>query len=185
MTEPLHMTNANAPETPEGFLGPARVVAVAAGRIEAQLGESGPTREVRLGMSFPYTPAPGDELLVIEGRDACYAVGVLSATRPQALSFQGDVDVHAVGGTLTLSGEEGVDLEAPRLTLRGETLRTFAGSVSEKADEAYRWVKGLLTVRAGQAQRVVDGEDHSRSERTVILAKGTVKIDGSYLNLGS
>ena len=39
-------------------------------------------------------------------------------------------------------------------------------------------------MRAGESRRTVDGEDHSRSERSVTLAEGTVRIDGAQVHLG-
>ena len=68
--------------------------------------------------------------------------------------------------------------------MRAETLRTFSRSLTETADTAYRWVKGLLTVRAGESQRAVQGEDYSQCQRSVTLAEETVKIDGHQLQLG-
>lgn len=166
----------------ERFLGPAEVLTGSPLRVRR---EDGREVAVEPGFTFPYTPAPGDRLLVIEGeREAHWAIGVISGRAPEALAFPGDVTVRAVGGTLNLRGDEGVHVEAPLVSLRGEALRTIVGTLSERADAALRLVKDLLTVRAGESRRTVMGEDHSRSKRSVTLAEGTVKIDGGQVHLG-
>lgn len=169
---------------PSDYLGPGRVLEVLpAGGLRVSL-EGGSEAEVSLALAFAYQPSPGDSLL-IAGRDqAWYAIGVLGGSGSPSLSFEGDVDLHAVGGTLTLSGDEGVEVEGREVTLRADTLRTFAGSLSEKADEAYRWVTGLVTLRAGQSRRVIEGEDYNQSQDSIHLAKGTVKIDGHQIHIG-
>lgn len=176
-----------------GYLGPGRVLEVSPRGVLVRLegadsaeatGPEGPQVLAALGFACPYQPAPGDELLIMGRSEHYYAVGVLSGANPGGLHFEGDLDLRAVGGTLTLSGDEGVEVEGQRITLRADALRTFAGSLSEKADEAYRWVKGLTTLRAGESRRVIEGEDYNQSHDSIHLAKGTVKIDGHQIHMG-
>jgi hypothetical protein len=167
------------------YLGPATVLPNRDSGMWVGL-EDGSSAEVsvELAFTFPYAPLEGDRLLVI-GRDGQhFAIGVLAGSGRPTLAFQGDVDLHAVGGSLNLRGGSGVRVEAPEIVLRAETLRTFSHSMTETADTAYRWVKGLLTVRAGESQRAVQGEDYSQCKRSVTLAEETVKIDGHQLQLG-
>ncbi len=171
--------------TQEGYLGPGRVVETDGRRVEVLLDDGqGPRRPVELALTFPYEPAPGDRLLVVGQGSEHYAIGLLSGRAPSSLAFQGDVEVHAVGGTLTLHGDEGIEVDAPRVTLRARTLRAFAETLHEKADEIQLWVSGLLNVQAGEARRVVTGEDRSVAGQQVILAKGAVKVDGHSVQLG-
>lgn len=174
-----------SPNADSDTLGPGRVVRVGPRSVTVQL-EDGAKQEVsvELALSFPYRPVVDDRLLVVgkEGEQH-YAIGVLSGSAPAELSFQGDVSLHAVNGRLSLHGDA-VEIDAPRVTLRAKTLQTFAGSLTETADSAYRWVKGLLTVRAGESFRVVTGEDRSQAEEVVILSKTTVKVDGNNVQLG-
>lgn len=169
------------------FLGPAEVLPPAA--LPAPLlrvrREDGLEAEVTLAVTFPCAPASGDVLLVCEDeRGRHWAIGVISGRAPEALAFPGDVTLRAVGGTLSLRGDAGLELTSPQITVRGETLRTFAESLTEKADTAYRWVRELLTVRAGASRRTVLGEDSSRSKRSVTLAEGTLKVDAHQVHLG-
>lgn len=170
----------------DDYLGPGEVLAAdSAPRV--RLGDEAGRAEVpvELALAFPYAPRPGDRLLVVRRAGGpAYAIGVLSGAAQAALRFEGDVDLWAVGGTLSLRGGEGVEVEAPRVSLRAEALRTFAETVTERADSAYRWVKDLLTVRAGESRRTVHGEDHSRARRSVTLAEETLKIDGHQVHLG-
>lgn len=172
-----------APDT--AYLGPATVVR-AEGRSAVVCLANASTAEVRaqLAFTFPYEPQVGDSLLVMGQEHGYYAVGVLAGAGKASLEFQGDVDVRAFGGTLRLTSDEKVEIEAPRITMRAGVLRTLAHSISEKADQMHRWVRGLLAVRAGTSRRTIDGEDSTRCHDSVTLAKETVKIDGDQLHLG-
>jgi hypothetical protein len=182
-----HDTTSPAPTgTPApAYLGPATVVRAGGRTVVVGLANA-PGAEVRaqLAFTFPYEPQVGDSLLVMGQDDGFYAVGVLGGSGKASLEFHGDVDVRAFGGTLRLASDETVEIEAPRITLRAGVLRTLAQSISEKADQMHRWVRGLLAVRAGKSRRTIDGEDSTRCQDSVTLAKDTVKIDGDQLHLG-
>ncbi|MBL8723408.1 MAG: DUF3540 domain-containing protein [Planctomycetes bacterium] len=167
------------------YLGPARVLAVRPGTSRVALG-GGDARTVDASHAFglPFQPQVGDELLVMGRCGQWFAVGVLGGARPVALEFPGDVDVRAVGGTLTLASDRAVAIVAPKITLRAGVLRTVARTVVEKAEQVHRWVRGLLALRAGEVRRTVDGLDATRCAESTTLAKGTVKIDGDQLHLG-
>ena len=139
---------------------------------------------VRLALAVPYEPEAGDELLVAGRSGHYFVVGVLSRSLQGQLLFPGDTEIRAVGGTLTLGSDRGVEVEAPRVTVRTGVFRLLAGSVVEKADRMFRWVRGLMVERTGQSERTIDGEDHTRCDSSVTLAKGPVKIDGDQLHLG-
>ncbi|MCA8925184.1 MAG: DUF3540 domain-containing protein [Planctomycetes bacterium] len=168
---------------PASFLGAARVLSFGATTAEVLLGDATPA-EVRFAFSTPYHPAIGDELLVIGQAEEFFAIGVLAGHGKTELALQGDVELRAVGGSLRLTGDRGVSLHAPEVTVQTGALRTFAKSVTEKTDTAYRWVRGLLTQRAGDSHTVVDGEDYSRAETRVSLAAKVNKIDGGSVQLG-
>ena len=89
-----------------------------------------------------------------------------------------------MGGQLNLSGDQGVRVSGPEVTVRAGKLKTFADAVTEKVTSVYQWVKELKTVRAGQSRRVIDGEDYHQSKKSVMRSEGTVKIDGKQIHLG-
>jgi hypothetical protein len=161
----------------------ATVLASLMGCADVRL-DGGEERQAVLAFTFPYVPQAGDRLLVVTQGSEAFAIGVLAGQAQSKLTFSGDVEVRALDGRLHLRGDEGVTLESPQLTIRAQLLRRFAGTVNERVDTAYRWVRELLTVRAGESRRVVEGEDHSRSQRSVTLAEGTVRIDGDQVHLG-
>lgn len=175
-----------SPPAGDGWLGPAEVLAVLPrGRVSARLDDAtATTGEVELALAYAFVPQVGDRLLVLAQGGRRYAVGVLGGTRPATLQFPGDVDVRAVGGTLTLASDHAVTIAAPKVVLRAGTLRTLAHSVVEKAGHAVRWVQGLLAIRAGTSQRTIDGDDSTRCTNSTTLAKGTVTVDGDRLHLG-
>ncbi len=63
-------------------------------------------------------------------------------------------------------------------------VKTFARSIEEKVDTAYRWIKQRLSVRAGDVQRVVEGEDVTRAKNSITVAEEVAKLDGGSVQLG-
>ena len=174
-----------ATDRPTTYLGPAEVLDAHGAALRVRL-EDGTESEVdaRVAMTFPYEPTPGDSLLVLGQDEDHFAVGVLHASRPQALTFHGDAELRTIGGRLTLASDHSVELRAPRVTVHAGLLRRIAGRVVEKADELRRWVRGTLSLRAGNSRRTIDGDDTTRCHNSTTLAKDTVKIDGDQLHLG-
>lgn len=170
----------------DGHLGPAEVVEAGPGRLRVRLLEApgAPVVDAALALAAPFAPAAGDRLLVLARDRQAWAIGVLGAPARLRLELPGDVDIRAVGGTLTLRGDQGVEVEGDQVTLRARLLRTFAGTLTERVDTAFRWVKDQLRVQAGESRRVVQGEDLSHCERSVTLARETVKIDGHQIQIG-
>jgi hypothetical protein len=161
---------------------PASVVSVGDLGVTVAL-EGGGRVVAELALTFPYEPAVGDELLVIGEAGEHFAIGVLGAAAPSALALGEEGELHA-GGVLTVSSEASLHVEAPRVSVRGRALRTFASRLSETAERADTWVRGLLTQRAGEARRVVEGADATCARRSVTLARQKVKIDGGVLDMG-
>ena len=174
-----------APNAHGDWLGPATVVGGSARSPLVELQQEPARRVIATpAFTFPYEPAAGDVLLVVGQDSRWFAVGVIAGSRPTRLHFPGDASIHATGGRLTLSSDQAVEVRAPRVTVRAGVLRTIAESMVEKTDRLRRWVRGLLAIRAGSSNRVVDGEDSTRCENSTTLAKDTVKIDGDQLHLG-
>lgn len=167
------------------YLGPARVTGGKSGQLTVVLDDgAGTAVTAQSAFTFPYSPSVDDSLLVLGQSGQFYAIGVLSGQAPSVLHFPGDVSVQAVEGKLTLTSDQAVEIQAPRVTLRAGILRTIADEVVEKAGSLRRWVRGLMAVRAGRSRRVVDGDDTTRCQNSTTLAKDTVTVDGDQLHLG-
>jgi len=170
----------------DGYLGPAEVLEASPGRLRVRLleAEGAPVVHATSALAVPCAPGPGDTLLVLGQGGQAFAIGVLSGVGPARLELPGDVELRAVGGTLSLHGERGVTVEGEAITLRARALRTFAGTLTERVDTAFRWVKDQLRIQAGESRRVVQGEDLSHCQRSVTLAQETVKVDGHQIQIG-
>lgn len=165
------------------YLGPALVSDVRDGQITMEL-PHGAKVPITLALAYLYQPVPGDVLLVIGNGDSYYGIGVLHATGKAVLSFQGDVDVRAVDGTLRLSGDKGVQLSGPELELHSNKLRMVAGAVVQKFNSVFQRVSGLLHVHAEKAHTSVDGAAFTQSESNTILTKDIMTINGKQIHLG-
>lgn len=166
------------------YLGPGRVLAIGAGKVSVELDDTQTKVEVTPAFTFPYRVQPEDRLLILGQAGTYYAVGVLCGSGPAALHFSGDVSMHAVNGKLTLGSDRAIEIEAPRVTVRAGILRTISDHLVENYGNVRRWVRGLMTIRAGRSRRVIDGDDSTRCKNSTTLAKDTVTIDGDQLHLG-
>lgn len=199
MTSPGESGSATSPPAPDGgegsgYLGAAEVVDAGPGRVRVRLldaptagptgAEAPPVVDATLALAAPFAPAPGDRLLVLARGAEAWAIGVLGAPTRVGLAFPGDVEVRAVGGTLTLRGDRGVEVEGGEVALRARTLRAFAGTLTERVDSAFRWVKDTLRVQAGESRRVVTGEDLTLCATSVTLARETLKLDANQIQIG-
>ncbi|NUP14099.1 MAG: DUF3540 domain-containing protein [Polyangiaceae bacterium] len=165
------------------YLGPGLVSEVRGREVTIEL-PAGGTVVATLALAFLYEPVPGDVLLLIGNADAHYAIGVLHATGKAVLAFHGDVDVHAVDGTLRLSGDRGVQVDAPEVEVHAGKLRMMADSVIQKFNSVYQRVSGLLNTHAGKSHTVVDGASFTQAESGTILTKEVMTINGKQIHLG-
>jgi Protein of unknown function (DUF3540) len=171
---------------PRDYLGPAEVIAVEPTAVTVELPDEQAMCAVRAELAFalPYAPVVGDLLLVIAKDDACYAIGVLRGSGKTSLSLQGDVDLHAEGGTLRLSGDRGIELRGPELDLHAGKLRMVADAVLQNFSSVCQRVKSLLHVHAGETHTLVDGGTFAQSKSAAILTEETVTINGKEIHLG-
>ena len=166
------------------YLGPATVVAVEEGRVAVELpGEAEPIA-VELAFSLPYEPALADTLLVIGRDEKVYAIGVLHGTGRTVLSLQGDVELHARDGALSLSGDKGVKLRGPELEVEAGKIRMVADAVVQKFNSVYQRVSTLLSVRAQEAHTVVEKTSFTQAKNASILTEETVTVNGKQVLLG-
>lgn len=164
------------------YLGPATVVE--GSRAELTIDVAGKRGTARLALAVPYEPVPGDVLLVIGGPAGHWAIGVIDGAGRTAIAVPGDLDIRAIGGTLRLAGDKGVEVEGDAIELRSKKLTAIAGAVVEKFTTVYQRVTEMLSVRAGQRHTVVDGASLEKSKSATILTEETVSINGKQVHLG-
>jgi Protein of unknown function (DUF3540) len=172
-----------APAAARDYLGPAVVVAVDASFLEARLPDGGLVRAA-LALAFPYRPVPDDVVLVVGREGAHYVIGVLRGSGQTTLAFEGDVRVRAVGGKLALVGDEGVQIEGRELEVLVSAVKIVASSMVQKLTTAYQRVTGLLSVRAGEAETLVEGTTTTRAKNGVILTEDKMVVNGKQIFLG-
>ena len=174
----------------EDYLGPARVVSPnapnapnAPGGVRVELPD-GTAVTAQAALAFPYQPAPDDVVLVIGKGGSHYVIGVLQGTGKSVLALHGDVELRAVGGSLTLAGDKGMRLESPELEISAGKLRLMAESIVQRFTHAYQHVREVLSVRAGETHTVVDGTSFAKARSGVILTEEKMAINGKEIHLG-
>jgi hypothetical protein len=168
--------------TPSEYLGPAYVIEVAGGEVRVELREGQEVR-ARLALAFPYRPAEGDTLLVIGRGGDHYVIGVIRGSGSTALAFEGAVDLSATG-PLRIASREAVVVEGPEVAVDAGTLRMAAGAVVQKFTSLYQHVRALWTVRARDAETIIDNGSVTRAKSASILAEQAVTVNGKQIHLG-
>ncbi|HTJ82912.1 MAG TPA: DUF3540 domain-containing protein [Polyangiaceae bacterium] len=163
-------------------LGPREVVAVDSPFVVVSAAD-GTLVQARLARAVPYEPAIGDVLLVIEGGDGAWVIGVVSGSGSTRLQLDGDVEV-AASGVLRLSGGAGVELTGPDVEVRADRLSMIAGRVTQAYHSVRKTVRELLSVHAGEQHTLVDGTSHAQAKSTRILSEQKVTINGREIFLG-
>lgn len=167
----------------DDYLGPAHVVSASGRELSLEM-PSGEIVSATLAVAFPYEPAVGDVLLVIARGASYYGIGVLHGTGRTRLVFPGDVDVRADGGTLRLSGEKGVTIDAPELDVRVGALRMLADAVTQRFATVYQRVTSLLSVHAHESHTAVDESSILKAKNAAILTEEAMSINGKQIHLG-
>lgn len=168
---------------PDDYLGPGHVVEALPHEAVVEI-RGGERVRAQLALSIPYAPAVGDVLLVIGKRDDHYVIGVLHGSGKTSLSFQGAVDLRAIGGPLTLSSDQGIAIHGPELEIQTGKLQIFAGTVVEKFTSLYQRVRGALNVHAGKTHTVVDDASFLTAKNASIVTEETMSINGDQIHLG-
>lgn len=163
-------------------LSPVPVTESAPGKVRV-LTEEG---EVWAGnaLAFPYQPERGDLVLAIGQQGKWFVIGVLKAKGAMHFQFPADAVFSAPRGEITLKAAKGLELHSPNVRLRAGKLELIARSVIEKADTAWRWIKGLMQVRAGRERTDIDEISQTTAKRFLVKAKEDVKLDGDKIYLG-
>lgn len=173
-------------DTPGLVLGPATVVEEGHPRLLVRLPGEATPRSARIALAVPYRAAEGDEVLVL-GRDQdaeLFVVGVLVGAGRVELEVPGDVTVRAVGGTLRLEGDRGVELRGAEVRVESRVLSLLAQKVLQKSDEVYQRVRGLLAVHVERAHTTVDESQLTTARSSSLLVEDVATINGKEIHLG-
>jgi len=172
--------------------------------------------DAMIAASCVMRPCEKDIVLVsIDNGGTCYIIAVLirhtQGVPENDLYFQGNVNIHAEGGTLSLSASEEVSLASERMSItarQGEaafgeftvsgaalsteigTIRTVAGKVehifhrfTEKLVDAFRFVKEHEEVQTGSTRYVVENNLTMHSKNAMHTAEELVSINAEQINL--
>jgi hypothetical protein len=168
----------------ELVLGPATVTSEGDHRVEVRVAGEPASRPARLALAVPYRPSEGDEVLVLGKGRELYVVGVLTGSGLTALEIPGDVSLRAVGGTLRLEGDRGVEVRGAEVRIEARTLAVVAEKALEKVDELYQRVRGMLSVHVGRSLTTVDQSATTTARSSQLLVEETATINGKQIHLG-
>lgn len=163
------------------YLGPATVIAVVGELV--MLATPAGEFEAELALAFPYRPVQGDIVLTIGEEGNAWVIGVIRGSGLTEFSVPGDMRIEA-RGRISISGERGLALRAPRMELRADRLEVTAQAIVERSLRSYRWVKNAMQVTAGRLRTLVQGQATLHARRIVEQAEKDVLVDGERINLG-
>jgi hypothetical protein len=175
-----------SPATPGIVLGPATVVEEGHPHLTVQLPGASAPRRARIALAVPYRAAEGDQVLVL-GRDEdaeLFVVGVLVGAGRVELEVPGDVTLRAVGGTLRLEGDRGVEVRGSEVRVESRVLSLLAQKVLQKSDELYQRVRGLLAIHAERVHTTVDESQLTTAKSSSLLVEDVATINGKQIHLG-
>ena len=165
------------------YMGPARVVAVDGPRIVARRSD-GHEVDVVMALALAYQPDEGDMVLLVGGRDGHFVIGVLSGSGRTRLAIAGDVDLHAVGGTLNIKGDRGVHIGGPEVEVISDSFKVIAGTAISKVTSLYQHVRELWSMKAQKAHIAVSDDIYQRSKSATVLTEEVITMNGKQIHLG-
>jgi hypothetical protein len=176
------------------YLGPGEVITPAGkpGFIEVRLLD-GETLSAQLALALPYTPAAGDEVLVIFQKPTdAYIVGVLQGRGVTTLQSPADLTLVAPNGTIRLAaghavqirGAESVEITAHKATVRATRLNLLATTLVQRLGSAYVWATGLLQFKSRRTRTVTDEGWLLHADRAHLKTSGNTCINGKTVHLG-
>ena len=179
----------------DSYLGPAEVVTHGGGKpgfIEVRLLD-GELTWARPALAQPYSPAEGDEVLVICQRPhEFYVIGVLRGRGVTTLEVPADLTLAAPNGTIRITagrgvqvhGADSVELKTRHATIRALRVNLLATTLVQRLGNAYTWVTGLLQWKSRRTRTVTDEGWLVRAERAHVKTSGNTCINGKTVHLG-
>ncbi len=126
-----------------------------------------------------YVPAAGDRVVLQQGEDGWFVVGVLGEARRRRAGL-----VEVSEGDLTLAAPGRIVLRAAEVVTEAGRVEVDAGRLVERAGDAYRHVEGLAELQAGRARTLVEGAHQLVAQRTSVTSDDDTIIDGKRVLLG-
>lgn len=160
------------------------VVTVVRGEEVDVLLPDGSVTTALFALALPYAACEGDDLLVIGEGDQHFVIGVIRGCGKTSLALQGDVSLRAVGGTLAIAGDKGLQLSSPLIEVHAGDLRVVARAVVETFVTAFQRVSELLHVHARQEMSIVDEASYKQAGTASIQSEGTVTVQGKEIHVG-
>jgi hypothetical protein len=168
---------------PGEYLGPGTVIEARGLEVTVELSE-GAIVTAAMALAIPYEAVEGDSLLVIGRGNRHYVIGVLRGAGRTTLTLPGDVNVHAAGGSLSLSGDNGVEIRGPELEVHATRIHTIADALVQKLGSVYQRVSGLLSVQAAETHTLVEKTAFTKAKNATLLTEETVTVNGKQIHLG-
>lgn len=111
-------------------------------------------------------------------------IGVLAGQGRARLEVQGDLALHAVGGSLHLRADRAVHLEAPEVGFLAKKVGMIADRLVQRFVSVRQRVTELLEVQAGESKTTVEGAALTQAHRATVLTRDAVVINGKAVHLG-
>lgn len=170
------------------FMGPARVLP---GEDDSPNGHGllvrrsdGREVPVQLALAFPYRPVANDVLLVVGGPQGHFVIGVVEGHGHARLDIAGNVSLRAVGGELSLQGDQGLQLRGPEVAVVSQKLKIYADTAVQKVNTFYQHVRELWSVKSRSAHVTTTDDYYQRSRNATILTEEVVTMNGKQIHLG-
>lgn len=144
--------------------------------------ETGALRvQARRALSCLIEPEPGDTVLLVGDAQSPFVFGVLErrGDKPVRMVVSGEAEIHATGGRLSLSGEQGlilsspakVEISAPEVSVIGRAARFVLHEVTHVGRSIASHVGRLKVV--GETLETMMRQVMSRSQRSFTMVEET------------
>ncbi|MGE9296498.1 MAG: DUF3540 domain-containing protein [Puniceicoccales bacterium] len=163
-------------------LGPATVLHVRGRTLRVR--RDGDEFSADVAVGYAYDPAEGDEVLVIGEPVAAYVIGVLHARNPHKWAVEGNLVLHARGGSIQMQADDEFTVTSNRISLRTLVFDLAADRARESYRRVTQWVGELFTLQAARSETIVKEEAKLVAGRINQRAEEDVNIDGKKINLG-
>ncbi|MBR0654356.1 DUF3540 domain-containing protein [Plastoroseomonas arctica] len=166
----------------------------------------GSAQTVRRALSCLVQPEPGDLVLLGGPATRPFVLAVLdrSGAAPLRIAVEGNIEIAADGGRLTLTGDamvmaartghvlvddlaltgEKVTSRFGRISVVAEAIESLVTRLLTRAKRSYRFVEETEQLRAQNIDQRASGHLHLRGQTAVLHAGVVVKLDAAQIHMG-